>query len=549
MFLNKYRLLAGFLALAVSALAVTGVVLDNLGAPLSGVKVELVTDGSTVNTTSDGSFLLTPAATTATNPGFAAIRVTLENGILQFTLPQSVKGSMLTMDILGNQINSVPSKQFPAGVNQYNPLGNDHANPGIYLVSFQFGSQKGVLKLAVTNVPNNVGKTNTVTSVLRRTAVGALDSVKFSKQGYTTKSLAINAYADNLGAVLMYGIMSSNSTSASSSVTASSSSVQPASSSSSLTPVSSSIAVSSSVTGYSSVTATSSTVTTSSSSVVPSSSSAIPSSSSTTVSSSIAVSSSSVTVSSSMATSSSSVSYLNPAISYGVFTDSRDGQEYKTTVIGTQTWMAQNLNYSGDNGSGIRTYTTGWCYGVGVSDTTQHQEYATCDGGYGRLYHWADAMDISSSYLTTTARGVATNRTTGVKVSSTTNNRGLCPVGWHVPSTDAWDSLAAFIRIDKGVTSNNEGKYLKAVISPDPISWNSATYNAQDPYGFSAVPAGYRDYTYNYVSWFSRGSSANFWSTSEYASYAFGRYLDNNYAHLNSNLAKTNGFSLRCTRD
>lgn len=147
----------------------------------------------------------------------------------------------------------------------------------------------------------------------------------------------------------------------------------------------------------SSAAATSSSVTATSSSVTEPSSSAAESSSS------IAKSSSSK----------ANWAYLNPAISYGEFTDKRDGQVYKSVVIGTQTWMAENLNYATDSS---------WCYKDSAYYCTQ----------YGRWYQWAAAIGVSALYDSTT-------------LGSNIQRQGLCPEGWHVPDTAEIQILATTV--------------------------------------------------------------------------------------------------------
>ncbi|MBO4437544.1 MAG: hypothetical protein J5791_11750, partial [Fibrobacter sp.] len=65
---------------------------------------------------------------------------------------------------------------------------------------------------------------------------------------------------------------------------------------------------------------------------------------------------------------------------YGTLTDSRDGQTYKTVEIGSQVWMAENLNYAYTgvlyNNSGYTSDSTSWCFG---------NDPANCIK-YGRLY-------------------------------------------------------------------------------------------------------------------------------------------------------------------
>ena len=673
------RITQALLVLVCLASAVTGVVVDHLSNPLAGVRVQFAIDGSSTATGADGSFTLTPAPT-GTLPHPAQFNMSVAGNMLSFTLAQAEVGSIRTFDILGHQVNSWASQSIAAGEHQYAPLGNARQAPGIYIVQYQFGFQKGVVTMAVTSSQGGVVLALASTAkALRLQPATMVDTVYYNKTGLVTQGIAIADYTASLGQVVMDSVASSSSGTVSSSVEVSSSvavssSSSIAVSSSSATPSSSNLAVSSSSVVASSSTAgisygiltdardgkTYKTVVIGTQTWMAQNLNYTPSSGTytcapscslygmfydwstalsvcpagwhlpdttewgtlvtfaggsavagynlkssatwsrhpgidmygfsalaagwdfaggmpqyqgsnaywwtsvkspinggwaretSTMDTSLAQSSlhnmlllsvrclkDSVDLqsSSSMASSSSTIS-SSSGISFGALTDTRDGQNYKTIVLGTQTWMAQNLNYSGDNGSGARTYTKGWCYGVGGTDTTRHQDSTSCASDYGRLYTWADVMSFSNTYLTI--------QTTAGMI--TTPHQGICPTGWHVPTQAAWDSLATFIRTDKSVTSGNEGKYLKGIINPNPNSWITATNNAQDPYGFTALPAGYRSYV---GGWFDRTNSAYFWTAGESnASSAWLRTLYDFSANLYAyNFNKGYGQSLRCLKD
>ena len=244
----------------------------------------------------------------------------------------------------------------------------------------------------------------------------------------------------------------------------------------------------SSSSAVSSSSATSSSSFVSSSSVKSSSSAA---SSSSVASSSSAKSSSSAESSSSVESSSSIEKlvwqYLNPAISYGEIIDDRDGQVYKTVEIGSQTWMAENLNYD-YNYRTARSY----CYADSCSK-------------YGRLYTWSATVD-SAAVFSTAGKGC------GCHASSSPRGivRGVCPVGWHVPSVSEFQTLISSV-----------GGYRVAGANLKSTSgWKSNSQyvgNGSDSKGFSALPAGaYNDaITYHIYRFYDVGNYAFFWTTSK----------------------------------
>jgi len=155
-----------------------------------------------------------------------------------------------------------------------------------------------------------------------------------------------------------------------------------------------------------------------------------------------------------------------------VFTDIRDGKVYKKVTIGTQTWMTENLNYNA---------TGSMCYNNSADSCSK----------YGRLYNWATAMGIDAIYNNNYWNG------------SDVNHRGVCPVGWHVPSNAEWDTLMAAVG-----GSSTAGTKLKS--STGWYSYSGIPAGTDD-YGFSALPGGIGYSTDNLTT--NAGAYGHWWSS------------------------------------
>ena len=230
-------------------------------------------------------------------------------------------------------------------------------------------------------------------------------------------------------------------------------------------------------------------------------------------------SSKNVTLSSNAARSSSSVvkssssKVTEPAnVKYESITDRRDGQSYKTVDIGSQTWMAENLNYETANS---------YCYDDKVSDCTK----------YGRLYKWAAAMDSAGSW-STNGMGCGYNKT----CSPTYPVRGVCPEGWHLPTKVEYETLFTAVG-----GFRNAGAKLKSM-----SGWND-NGNGVNAYSFSALPAGDRSGKGDY---YGEGNNTFFWSSTEYNSGgAYSISMDLKLAPSLGYYLKYYGFSVRCVKD
>jgi uncharacterized protein (TIGR02145 family) len=154
-----------------------------------------------------------------------------------------------------------------------------------------------------------------------------------------------------------------------------------------------------------------------------------------------------------------------------------DGNTYKVVTIGDQCWMAENLKVShyasGDLIPQISSQILYWNdEAVRPEGWVNYAWNSSNDAIYGKIYSWPVI----------------------------TNSKGLCPVGWHVPSDEEFTKLEGFAdtiyewdsqdpgwtAIAPAVRGFDCGKKLKSI-----TGWTEILQNTDD-FGFNAIPGGYK---------------------------------------------------------
>lgn len=129
-----------------------------------------------------------------------------------------------------------------------------------------------------------------------------------------------------------------------------------------------------------------------------------------------------------------------------------DGHVYHTITLGNQVWMKENLTTGKyRNGDPINTDWTQIPYVGTASDYAHNIVY---DSAYGKLYNFY----------------------------AVENARGICPVGFHVPSDTEWIALRTFL----GGASVAGGKMKETGTQ----YWQTPNTGADNSSGFSARPSG-----------------------------------------------------------
>ena len=135
---------------------------------------------------------------------------------------------------------------------------------------------------------------------------------------------------------------------------------------------------------------------------------------------------------------------FNEKVSYGEFTDPRDGQKYRTVskyddvFEKTYVFFAENLNYGKMvSGGTVQGDSTKYCY---------DNDPWYCENGWGGLYTWSNAMNFPAVCDSVSMSAEACSQKFVYPSGYTqpqyyVQHQGICPEGWHVASEGEWAYL------------------------------------------------------------------------------------------------------------
>jgi uncharacterized protein (TIGR02145 family) len=202
---------------------------------------------------------------------------------------------------------------------------------------------------------------------------------------------------------------------------------------------------------------------------------------------------------------------FNNSITYGSVSDV-DNNSYKTVVIGTQTWMAENLKSTKFNdGSSIPLVAAD---GPWSALTTPGYCYTNNDIGFKLIYG-----NMYNFYAVNTGK--------------------LCPTGWHVPTQAEVTTFVNYLGTDGGGNIKEIGT----------THWTNPNVAATNATGFTALPAPPRQDN----GFFNDGSATYtiWWTSTGFPQVANFFGMVNQRTELEKNLSATlkSGFYVRCLKD
>jgi len=215
------------------------------------------------------------------------------------------------------------------------------------------------------------------------------------------------------------------------------------------------------------------------------------------------------------------------------------GGYYRTVLIGAQCWLKDNLNVGTMIGSKLADNTTvqnqtntgtieKYCYTYVQQGNAGQITTGTADCAvYGGFYQWPEAVQYSNGVTLTSGTAVAGG-----------NIQGICPTGWHLPSSTEFATLSTYLGGDSvsGTVIKETGM----------VYWNYGSPGTNTS-GFTALGAG-RCTSGNFdsrgvVAYFSstlaQGTNNAYWRRPHYATATF----------TNSYSSRSDGYSVRCLRD